>query len=307
MSSELSSVGRVLWAQFNAIRHKNQILFFYLVRGWRLKRRSTKRETMLSCFKIKEAEQDQDVRNVNQKPEPAENAEKEKEDEAGEFLNLSKLYSLACHEYAIAMLLIHFLRYVIFIVFFAVIVLIQRNALVANAMSSGIKNKFLFDTFRDAGTYEILGWNDVADFGNFWDYHRGPFLKNFYTDDYINGKKASAYDRQMIESHIKIVGGFRIVQRRAKNGTCNTIARFNAFDSTCYGFVSPDGLLGNVDKSDFFGAKNQSNVYKFQELPTSLFIFKEEGYYQVDFHAWSYRVGWVEAAIHAAADSLRPH
>ena len=207
------------------------------------------------------------------------------EEAANEFLNISKLFTLVRHKYAISMLLHHFLRYVLFILFFAVVVLMQRNASAASEMSAGIYNKFMFDTYRDSGTYEILGWKDVFDFGNFWDYHRGPFLKNFYIDTYVNERQASAFDRQFIESHIKLVGGFQIMQRRAKNGTCSALAKFSSFDSTCYGFVSLDGLTGSVDRSDFVGANNMS-TYKFQQLSSAM-IFKEEGYYQVILHVWS--------------------
>ena len=81
-----------------------------------------------------------------------------------------------------------------------------------------------------------------------------------------------------MQTHIKFIGGFRIVQRRAKNGTCSAIAKFAAFDATCYGATLLQGTQGSVDRSDFVGANNLF-TYKFQEFPSSI-LYKEEGFYQ---------------------------
>ena len=195
-----------------------------------------------------------------------------------DFLNISKLFILVRHKYAISTLLSQFFQYLLFITFFAVVVYLQRNANDSSYVSSAIYNKFIYDKYRDSATYEILGWLDVQDFGNFWDFHQGPFVASFYEDEYISGKATAVFDRQMIQTHIKYVGGFRMVQRRAKNGTCPVIAYFSPFDARCYGYVSPDGLLGSVDKSTFSGAHNLS-TYTFQQLPGT-FFYLEEGYYQ---------------------------
>jgi hypothetical protein len=202
-----------------------------------------------------------------------------------DFLNISKLYILVLHKYAVSTLLSQFFRYLFFILFFAVIILMQKNASYSSEMSSAINNIMMYDVYRDAGTYELLGWADIFDFGNFWDWHRGPFLKNFYVEDYVSGRPAAAMDQQRIQTHIKFIGGFRIVQRRAKNGTCSVIPRFAAFDATCYGATFLQGTQGSVDRSDFVGANNLS-TYKFQEYPSS-YLYKEEGFYQARPHRLS--------------------
>jgi hypothetical protein len=52
---------------------------------------------------------------------------------------------------------------------------------------------------------------------------------------------------------VRFAGGPRMVQRRARNGSCAAIARLAAFDPACYGVVSSDGLRGAVDREPFVG------------------------------------------------------
>ena len=115
------------------------------------------------------------------------------------FVNLSKLYVLAKHQYACSTLLQHCFGYIFFLLIFAIVVMLQREAVVSSDLRSAIANRFLFAVFRDENTYELNGWLDVKDFHDLWTWHLGPFVEGFYQDTYENGKPRSFLDRQIAQ------------------------------------------------------------------------------------------------------------
>jgi hypothetical protein len=116
-----------------------------------------------------------------------------------DFINLSKLLILAQHQYACSMLLRHFLTYLSYLFLIAIIIMLQRDAVVASSLRAALSNCFLFSAFRDEGTYELTAWLDILDFHDFWLWHMGPFLDGFYQDTYENGQPRNVLDRQRVQ------------------------------------------------------------------------------------------------------------
>mmetsp|Transcript_14294 Transcript_14294/g.39040 ORF Transcript_14294/g.39040 Transcript_14294/m.39040 type:complete len:793 (-) Transcript_14294:19-2397(-) len=204
--------------------------------------------------------------------------ENEDDEQGGKHLNVTKLFILSQHQYATSVLFRDFVRYVVFIVFFAVVVIMQRNASYSSEMRSAVYNKFMYAIWRASDTEELLGWADAGNWGDFWDWHTGPFTDSYYIDNYDSLQPAGRLDRQLVQTHIVFVGGVRMVQRRVNNGSCTLINAYSLFDPSCYAQTTWNGIFGSIFHDDFVGTSN-TTVYKFEKLSTSLLAW-EEGYYQ---------------------------
>lgn len=134
--------------------------------------------------------------------------EQDDSEQPPDFINLSKLYILAQHQYACSMLLRHFLGYLFFLLLIAIVIMLQRDAVTTSGLRSAMSNCFLFNAFRDEGTNELTGWFDIADFHDFWKWHLGPFLLGFYQDAYGNGNPRSLIDRQLAQVPMEILQRF---------------------------------------------------------------------------------------------------
>ena len=51
-------------------------------------------------------------------------------------------------------------------------------------------------------------------------------------------------DRHTVLQHIRFASGFRLIQRRGKNGTCNSYPSYANFADDCYADTFADGRIG---------------------------------------------------------------
>ena len=105
-----------------------------------------------------------------------------------------------------------------------VVILMQRNAYATNGMRSAMMNVLVEPPYRDT-SYQFKTWYDVASVEDWWNWHQTVLLDSFYVSTYYNDKVASKIDQQVVMSHIRLNGGFRITQRRVAPDTCMFQAR----------------------------------------------------------------------------------
>jgi hypothetical protein len=134
-------------------------------------------------------------------------------------VNVSKVIALCRHEIAQDVMLEHFVRYMLFILLFCSCVILQRRPETAVGVSAALDN-YIFGKPYSNKQLQLKAYADITSVEDWWDWHQSVLLDDFYVDTYYSGTEASLFDEQVVMQHLKFIDGLRLVQRRAKNGTC---------------------------------------------------------------------------------------
>ena len=132
----------------------------------------------------------------------------------------------------------------------------QRNAAPSQSVQAGIR-AYMEALYRDPDTLEMKSFYDIKSIQDFWNWLNIDFLPNVIVKTQTNGDPQSIPN--MILLHNRLASGFEMVQRRSAKRLCNFAdSKFNSFAKYCYGVTYLQGQFGDVDKSDFVGADNQT-------------------------------------------------
>mmetsp|Transcript_46808 Transcript_46808/g.111441 ORF Transcript_46808/g.111441 Transcript_46808/m.111441 type:complete len:812 (-) Transcript_46808:151-2586(-) len=165
--------------------------------------------------------------------------------------------------------------YLIFLLVYCVAVLMQRAPFQSMMLSASLSNYFIGSAYRVPYANELKDFMGIRTTQEFWDWHQIHFLGLFYVQNYYNGDLYDRIDQGNILVHIRKTGGFRLVQRRAENGSCWSSKAYQQFQSDCYGYTYADGMVGPTDEKPFYGAMSKKE-YKFEQ-PT----WFDFGYYEI--------------------------
>mmetsp|Transcript_46809 Transcript_46809/g.111451 ORF Transcript_46809/g.111451 Transcript_46809/m.111451 type:complete len:410 (-) Transcript_46809:1358-2587(-) len=150
--------------------------------------------------------------------------------------------------------------YLIFLLVYCVAVLMQRAPFQSMMLSASLSNYFIGSAYRVPYANELKDFMGIRTTQEFWDWHQIHFLGLFYVQNYYNGDLYDRIDQGNILVHIRKTGGFRLVQRRAENGSCWSSKAYQQFQSDCYGYTYADGMVGPTDEKPFYGAMSKKRV-----------------------------------------------
>mmetsp|Transcript_12990 Transcript_12990/g.25934 ORF Transcript_12990/g.25934 Transcript_12990/m.25934 type:complete len:803 (+) Transcript_12990:147-2555(+) len=230
-------------------------------------------------------------------------------------VNVARIVSVVRAKIDNSRLAFSFARYLCFLILYAAVVLLQRAPIESMSMSAALQNYFVGSQYHTPNGYELKGWLDIRTLDEFWDWHEYHFLELFYVNRYYNNDFFSPVDQSTILQHIKLTGGFRMMQRRIENGTCWSYDKFVPFQPDCYGEIYFEGTVGPLDRLPFTGVKSgkeyvfeekawydygyfvnfdrnkTAGVEQLKELRRDLWIGKATQFYRLDFVLYNPNVG----------------
>lgn len=112
--------------------------------------------------------------------------------------------------------------YLIFLLAYCAVVLMQRSPYQSLMLAASLNNYFIGSEYRVPYANELKGFMGIRTTEEFWDWHQIHFVELFYLGKYYNGDPYDKIDEGTILVHQRKTSGFRLMQRRAMNGSCWT-------------------------------------------------------------------------------------
>ncbi|EKX52609.1 hypothetical protein GUITHDRAFT_133659 [Guillardia theta CCMP2712] len=159
------------------------------------------------------------------------------------------------------------IRFLIFAAIYMTVIYYQRNSEMASDIDGMLRKIVLETQYRDPWSFQQKTFQDISTIDEFWDWHLYALLPRILQNDYYNGDPVPQNDYGTIHMHSRIINEIRLIQRRAKNGTCDALPYLSNFSSECYGSTYFDGTWGNVDTESFIG-RDEKSVYVFESFPS---------------------------------------
>uniref|UniRef100_A0A7S0E768 Polycystin cation channel PKD1/PKD2 domain-containing protein n=1 Tax=Hanusia phi TaxID=3032 RepID=A0A7S0E768_9CRYP len=195
-------------------------------------------------------------------------------------VNVEKICQVAKIKLKHAELANGLIRFVFFSAVYMTVVYYQRNSEMASDIDGMLRKIVLETQYRDPWSFEQKTFQDISTVDEFWDWHLYALLPKILKDDYYNGDPVPTSDYGTIHMYSRIINEIRLIQRRAKNGTCDALPYLSNFSSECYGSTYFDGTWGNVDTELFIG-RDQKSIYVYESFPSgSPGIPSTNGYFQ---------------------------
>ena len=136
-------------------------------------------------------------------------------------------------------------------------------------MRAAVMNYFVGSAYRTTSGYELKSFLDINTHEELWDWQQQHFINLYHVEAHYNGDAfgqvlhvyAFLYmpllfcflrppltlsmtlrlqfqmDRGTLLQHMRTTSGFRLIQRRSKNGTCSSYPRYALFADDCYAGV----------------------------------------------------------------------
>jgi len=172
--------------------------------------------------------------------------------------------------------------FIIFTTIYMSAIVLQRNCRDTQGLVAGMGKYLTSATFRDPGTFELKTFHDLANMDDVWMWHYYVLAPKIYTSHYYNGIKQEGKDRGSILTFNRLTTGFRMVQRRALNGTgtfCIARPKYQDFTKNCYGRTFIDSRLGDVEKLPFYSF-DLRNKYEYKEEKAQGALDANVGYFE---------------------------
>mmetsp|Transcript_36365 Transcript_36365/g.89472 ORF Transcript_36365/g.89472 Transcript_36365/m.89472 type:complete len:720 (-) Transcript_36365:305-2464(-) len=198
-------------------------------------------------------------RRREQRQEKEEAGEKFDEDEPERFshIDIVKVLDIIKEKKKNSALAFSFMRYVVFIVLYLTVVIIQRNAWDAESMHGALDSYYMGEHRNDR--LESQSFTSITTVADFYTWMELNFLTNVYPLTSPNFDPLPPDERYTSLRFNRLVAGFRLVQRRSRRQDCNLYdPKYDVFiprgPDGCVARTYFEGLVGPVDREPFFGA-----------------------------------------------------
>lgn len=158
-------------------------------------------------------------------------------------VNIGRIVDIVRAKMDNSKLALSFMRHIAFLAIYSFVIIAQRAPKDAMSMRAGLKNYFVGSSYRVPDGYELKTWMDIRSLDELWDWQQLHFANLFHLETYYNGDPLSRADRGSVLQHLRMTSGFRLVQRRSKNGTCASYPVYSDFADDCYSDLYLDGLV----------------------------------------------------------------
>lgn len=134
---------------------------------------------------------------------------------------------------------------------FIMVVLAQRNSAHSEQCSSSLRRYIRDVHFRDPVTLELKTLMQLQTVDDFWNWHQLVLFEKLLIEEHYGGVPVAPNATGTVLLHNRLTAGIRMVQRRARNGTCTPIPHLQAFATDCFGQTYWEGSYGPVSTEPF--------------------------------------------------------
>ena len=201
--------------------------------------------------------------------------EKLESKEARTHVNVGRIVEVAKAKTERSRLAYALLRYIVFLFVYSFVIIQQRAPQNAMDMRAALKNYFVGAQYRVPNGYELKSWLDIKTHEELWDWTEILFADFYHLETYYNGDPFNLADRGSILQHMRMTSGFRIVQRRSRNGTCSSYPVYSDFADACYGDTFVNGQFGPAYDTAAFKGATTGTMYKHTQTSWTDFGFIE--------------------------------
>mmetsp|Transcript_30393 Transcript_30393/g.49080 ORF Transcript_30393/g.49080 Transcript_30393/m.49080 type:complete len:787 (+) Transcript_30393:179-2539(+) len=187
------------------------------------------------------------------------NADKARK-EARTHVNVGRIVDTARAKMENSRLAFSFLRHITFLCIYSFVVIQQRSPKDSMAIRAAMKNYFS-SPYRTPHEYQIKSWMDIQTHEELWDWQQILFAGAYHQDTHYNGDAFNRMDRGTLVQHLRLTSGFRLTQRRSKNGTCSSYPEYAAFTDDCYADTFVNGQVGLAYDETAFKGKKSGAMY----------------------------------------------
>jgi hypothetical protein len=192
-------------------------------------------------------------------------------------------------------------------VLFALVTILTRNVHDSFLLEESFKETVLHEAPNGGPEFE-----EVKTLSDIWEWLDKTFVPFFYEENLYDGTPLPEFARETVLGVNRIVTGFRVIQRRVREGTCSPSPRFEEFVPMCWGKLNDDNLdtetfvpMGHPEAQGFefadeghgvrgyfvdFDLDRARTVAKLEELKRDRFIDLGTREIDIDFTLYNHNI-----------------